>query len=277
MKKELEALIKAGAMDSIHSSRSALLQSLEEEISRAKKWKESSGKGAWTIFGDSKDSSQVLEYTEYPIVNDNKSQILEWENEVLCHYFSGHPLEDDIQKIRLCISHTSRDIESLSDRDHVTIGGIIRQPSTLQIKGGPNKGKKMAKFLIEEIYGRIQCVIFSASYEEYNQFVVENAKVIVHGSVLSKNDITEVSALRIETIEDCLRKIKSVHLSIKDNQVESTARIIQSHQGTCRVYLRIETPNLYETHQTNSFVSLDTSFLHTVEQQFGEWSLQRYD
>ena len=85
-KKQLEAFIKAGALDCLGVNRGMLFASVEAEIQRAKTFVKSEKKGQWSFFEDY-DSEDSIENISQPTFYEGKGWTKEeyqaGENEVL--------------------------------------------------------------------------------------------------------------------------------------------------------------------------------------------------
>ena len=53
----------------------------------------------------------------------------------------------------------------------VNIGGIVSQIKKSKIKKGPNEGKLMAKFILDDQAGSVEVVVFSDLYAKYMKWL----------------------------------------------------------------------------------------------------------
>jgi len=65
----------------------------------------------------------------------------------------------------------------------VNIGGIIAQIKRSKIKKGPNEGKLMAKFVLDDQYGSVDVVVFSDMYAKYAKWLDNGIAVLLTAMV----------------------------------------------------------------------------------------------
>lgn len=180
-KKSLEALIKAGAFDSLGEERGKLLFNLEEALEYNRQETRSNGNQV-SIFGLMSDTSTVpnLRLKDGPAISPKEK--LAWEKELLGLYVSGHPLEDykdKFQKKENTIAHN----KSLPDGTTAAVGGIIDEIKEIYTK----KGDKMAFVKMTDFTGSLETVVFSDTYEKYKQFFLVDKCVAVRGKINRRN------------------------------------------------------------------------------------------
>ena len=90
---------------------------------------------------------------------DEENGVPEWpehdrltrEKESLGFYLSGHPFEKRGGFLKRIAGNTTATVGQLQPSESVRIAGMISGVRILQIKQGKNAGKKMAKFLLEDL------------------------------------------------------------------------------------------------------------------------------
>jgi len=65
----------------------------------------------------------------------------------------------------------------------VNIGGIVSQMKKSKIKKGPNEGKMMAKFVLDDQAGSVDVVVFSDLYAKYMKWLDNGVAVLVTATV----------------------------------------------------------------------------------------------
>lgn len=186
-KRSVESFIKAGALDDMEGNRHEKILSAELFID--KKSKENKGliPGQISFFDlandEDRDSfvSEMVHIEEYP-----KEEILKFEMEVMGMYVSGHPLEEYAPLLeKYC---NARSIDFFPDEDgnialesgrKVIVGGLLTEIHRRFTK----KGDMMAICTLEDMYGRIEVVVFPKSFEAYGSDIIEGGKVFVKGRV----------------------------------------------------------------------------------------------
>jgi len=182
-KKVIEALIKSGSFDFLVSSRKALFDSLENTADSAQRAREEKERGQNSLFG-------MLAPSSAPSAASAKSMGPEWpddeklrfEKETLGFYITGHPLNKYSDELKLFANATTDTLHQHVD-DIVNIGGIVSQIKKSKIKKGPNEGKLMAKFILDDQRGSVEVVVFSDLYSKYAKWLENGIAVLLTAAV----------------------------------------------------------------------------------------------
>jgi DNA polymerase-3 subunit alpha len=183
-KKVIEALIKSGSFDFLGSSRKLLFETLENTADSAQRAREEKERGQNSLFGMLSPSvapaaspARLLAMAEWP--DDEK---LRFEKETLGFYITGHPLNKYSDELRLFANATTDTLHQHVD-DIVNIGGIVSQIKKSKIKKGPNEGKLMAKFILDDQRGSVEVVVFSDLYSKYARWLENGIAVLLTAAV----------------------------------------------------------------------------------------------
>ncbi|MEA2415466.1 MAG: polymerase subunit alpha, partial [Thermoanaerobaculia bacterium] len=183
-KKVIEALIKSGSFDFLGSSRRALFDSLENTADSAQRAREEKERGQNSLFGmlgptvaPAPSPARTLAAAEWP--DDEK---LRFEKETLGFYITGHPLNKYSDDLKLFANATTDTLHQHVD-DVVNIGGIVSQIKKSKIKKGPNEGKLMAKFILDDQRGSVEVVVFSDLYSKYSKWLENGIAVLLTAAV----------------------------------------------------------------------------------------------
>ncbi|HYI09895.1 MAG TPA: DNA polymerase III subunit alpha [Thermoanaerobaculia bacterium] len=182
-KKVLEALIKSGSFDFLGSSRKALFDQLESTADSAQRVKDEKEKGQNSLFGMFAASAPkaapgpIIKGAEWP-----EDERLRYEKETLGFYITGHPLNRFNDELKLFATATTDSLYKYVDQQ-VNIGGIVSQMKKSKIKKGPNEGKMMAKFFLDDQAGSVEVVVFSDLYSKYTRWLDNGVAVLVTAMV----------------------------------------------------------------------------------------------
>jgi DNA polymerase III subunit alpha len=183
-KKVLEALIKSGSFDFLGTSRKALFDQLDTTADSAQRAKEEKERGQNSLFGmfaaaapKSSSPAAIIKGAEWP-----EDERLRYEKETLGFYITGHPLNKFNDELRL-FSNASTDTLWKHVDETVHIGGIVSQIKKSKIKKGPNEGKMMAKFFLDDQAGSVEVVVFSDLYQKYMRWLDNGVAVLVTAMV----------------------------------------------------------------------------------------------
>jgi DNA polymerase-3 subunit alpha len=180
-KKVLEALIKSGSFDFLGLTRRALFEQLEPTADSAQRAKDAKERGQSSLFGGAgapvTSPAPMKPFPEWP-----DEEKLKNEKETLGFYVSGHPLNKYTEELRLFASANTETLYKFVD-EVVNVGGIISQMKKSKIKKGPNEGKLMAKFVLDDQYGSVDVVVFSDLYAKYARWLDNGVAVLLTAAV----------------------------------------------------------------------------------------------
>ncbi len=210
----MESLIKCGAFDSLKTSRAQLLSILEKSIQIAQDRQREKRNGQVSLFNiksdplvnnieDTFDWTGVKEFTD--------QELLLMEKETLGFYLSHHPLQDYQEKLLKITNADSTNLERLSDKSQVILGGVI----TNMRKKATKNGNIMAYFSLEDLYGATEIIVFPKIMEESKEALQEESIVIVEGRLDAMELNMKLLAESITPINNY--KKKSLPLSKKKN------------------------------------------------------------
>ena len=186
-KKVLEALIKSGSFDFMGTTRKALYEKLESTADSAQRTKDEKERGQNSLFGMlastphprplSPQGGARGDEGEWP-----EEEKLRYEKETLGFYVSGHPLNKYSAELKLFSSANTDTLYRFVDQT-VNIGGIVSQMKKSKIKKGPNEGKMMAKFVLDDQYGSVDVVVFSDLYAKYAKWLDNGVAILLTAAV----------------------------------------------------------------------------------------------
>ena len=218
-RRSIESLIKGGAFDAIGSSRAQMLAIAELIVDQVQREKKDRISGQMSLMdmaglGGSKELANLKE-DHFPQKQPfSKEERLALEKEVLGLYVTGHPLEkyeDILKKTVTLFSNLVDSYQDLKDagiRDgqQVSIGGLIVEMKTMMTK----KGQMMAFLTLEDLYGRIEVVVFPKTYDEYRRYLKQDQPVVIKGRINYNEEArTSVIAAQVYPIGEPLKNKES--------------------------------------------------------------------
>ncbi len=176
-KKTLEALTKAGALDSL-GERRTILDNYERIVDYSKATGDSAGVQT-DLFG-SLDGGGEEATIDFPAGAQATSlEKLKWEKETLGLYVSSHPLAG----MRKYIGKKAMLIANLTSKEvgkKITIAGIEEGLKKITTK----KGETMAILTIEDPTGKIEVTMFPRTMSEFGHLLGQDDAVLVINGVL---------------------------------------------------------------------------------------------
>lgn len=223
-KKDLECLIKVGALDDF-GPRNSLLAVMPGIMDSMQKMSAVKMIGQVDMFSYQPNSemntniTQSIQATPFPQLDPVSSiQKVQWEKELLGIFLSTHPLEPykwiTLNKEFSPVS----EILQMRDGTKARILCFIDDMKTIRTK---RDNKPMSFITISDAYDKCEGVLFSETHLKYVDKIELSAPIIVTGSVSHRNDEPSILVDSIEPISE-LSPIKSVRINICNVQDKST-------------------------------------------------------
>ncbi|WP_396652740.1 DNA polymerase III subunit alpha [Microbacterium helvum] len=189
-KRTVESLIKAGAFDSLGSTRRALMEIHEDATEAAvlDKRREANGEVGFdfdALWGDDEpqQSAKVPERPEW-----TKKDKLAFEREMLGLYVSDHPLaglEIPLAKHASTNIHDLLASEDIADGEMVTIAGLV---TSVQHRVAKQSGNPYGMITVEDFDGEITVMFMGKTYTEFQHMLVADSILVVRGRVSRRDD-----------------------------------------------------------------------------------------
>lgn len=195
-KRQIEALIKSGALDGLGAFRSQLLAVYEEQLSSRSAQKRANISGQIDLFSDFdggvSEGSFSIEYPKIP--EFTLRERLRLEKESCGMYFSGHLLDEYREELAslefIPIREIIRDVEEKGEdspylaRKNLSIVGILTRKNVKTTKNGA----EMAFITLEDRQGEIEAILFPKVFDAIGAQLVADTPFFVTGSLSYKED-----------------------------------------------------------------------------------------
>lgn len=180
----LEALVKAGALDSVDRNRRKLLDMVDAALAFADSSNRSRLAGQDSLFGGGDESVSMPSYPILPEADPfSRSENLAKEKEVMGIYVSDHPLRGYERTLHSVARNTCASIEELDEGAKVKIAGVISAMRTIVTK---SRGERMATLTIEDFSGQAVVTAFPATFAKFVDFLVKDTVVKLSGVVMHR-------------------------------------------------------------------------------------------
>ena len=225
-KKTVEALIKAGAFDSVGHPRQGLLTVFESIIDHTIARRKETDAGIMSLFGAMGDDSSANagvdfdEREEIPDLEFPKTQKLAFEKEMLGLYVSDHPLFGAEEFLARRTDSTLGGLDEFEDGAIKTFGGVI---TGLQRKW-TKKGDLMAVFVLEDLQASAETMVFPRTMTEHGHKLVDDAIVLVKARVDKRDDLPKLIAMEIDVVEGVSDAAEPFRIAVSPNRL--TAELI---------------------------------------------------
>ena len=189
-KRTVESLIKAGAFDSLGSTRRALMEIHEDACEAAVEVKRKAATGAIGFDFDSlyDDIEQIAPAKVPDRPEWTKKDKLAFEREMLGLYVSDHPLaglEIPLAKHASTSIHDLLVAEDVNDGDQVTVAGLV---TTVQHRVAKSSGNPYGMITVEDFDGEVTVMFMGKTYTEFQSSLVADSILVVRGRVSRRDD-----------------------------------------------------------------------------------------
>jgi DNA polymerase-3 subunit alpha len=243
----LEALIRAGALDSLHPSRSSMMASLAKMLRMADQDLRNRAAGQDDLFGWHKGIPQPASNGEEDMLTRvpawSEQERLAAEKQTLGLYLSGHPIDRYEKELAGLLSTR---LVNLRPGHRRVVAGLVTSLRVANTKRG-----RMAVAVLDDNNVRVEVVVYEEVWRTYGEYLREDRLVIVEGNcgldefTGSKN----ITADRLLDIEQArARFAKRLVVSIDSENVdagfvEGLERILGPYRnGPCPVAIDYKQP-----------------------------------
>jgi hypothetical protein len=143
---------------------------------------------------------------------------LRFEKETLGFYITGHPLNKYAEELRLFANATTETLIQHVD-EAVNIGGIVSALKKSKIKKGPNEGKLMAKFVLDDQFGSVDVVVFSDLYAKYARWLENGIAVLLTATVKDTGGIQAGRSAALQSAEQNAHRLDDEYARISAYEI----------------------------------------------------------
>jgi len=200
--KVLEVLIKSGALDGFGEHRLALLRSVGRMVDWAQRRRREEEAGQGSLFAASAGTTAPAVESGAPPWSESERLLA--EKEALGFFLTGNPLAEFENELARLTSHTVRAIKE-SPPAQATVGGLVTRMKRIKIKSGPNAGKVMGRFALEDLSGTVDVAVFVDQLRRFETLLVEDSAIVVRGSVRERGGDVEITLEEVTALEEAAR------------------------------------------------------------------------
>lgn len=244
-KRTVESLIKAGAFDSLGSTRRALVEIHEDACEGAvlDKRREANGEVGFDFDSLWDEPQQVAKVPERP--EWTKKDKLAFEREMLGLYVSDHPLaglEVPLAKHASTSIHDLLASDDVQDGDQVTVAGLL---TSVQHRVAKQSGNPYGMVTVEDFNGEVTVMFMGKTYAEFAPVLQADSILVVRGRVSRRDDGLNLHAQSAFAPDlegfDALSGLTLVVPEQRANEalVGELAQMLQRHAGDTEVTLKL--------------------------------------
>lgn len=252
-KREIESLIKSGALDSFGHKRSQMLERIEDFVNATKMDRQKKESGQFSLF-DLTDDEEILSFNKIELPNiEEYSEMTKFkmEKEVSGFYLSGHPLNLP-EYVELTKESNITTIDEFTEDDNrkkINLIGIVNidEKDKEGFKYSPKTGNEYCIFSIEDKYSTIKILAFKD--------VVQKCKSIVfNGNIVNIKGTLSVSIETFVNEEGELIENKDVKIFLEDIFKVSDLKERK------KVYIKITSDTQHKINQINSIINKNPGY-----------------
>ena len=274
-RRAVEQLIRAGAFDSLHPSRSALLNELQELLKK----RPVAVQGMPSLFGGMEPQTRVPR--EDPLNQqppDPPEQLLEMERMAFGFPVTAHPLDPYTDWIPFLPVHPVDALVQLPDRASVQVVGAVAEIQ----KPRKNSGKRFLRFTLEDWEGnRITCLVFSDLLDRAGEHIQLDRTLVVRGELSREGEDPSTFTLILRQLVPLPIFIERAPVVVQiPDSPEDTSFLtqlpgaLQQHSGPHPLWVRYRN-RWYRSRQYR--IGKTPQILQTLQDQFPDlrWKLGR--
>jgi len=198
-----------------------------------------------------------IDFEELPDFEDKEK--LSDEAQLLGIYVSGHPLDKVRDIVRQMVSMEIAQVHEAQGQDKrdMVLAGLITGKKEIITK----KGDKMCFAQLEDLSGKIECIVFPRTFQEYAEILKTDEPVIMTGKVNLSEEPRKFFPEKIQKLEDqAEERVTGVRISVKIDELstkrlERLKQVVLSYRGTVPMHV------IFEADYGKARISLPEDFL----------------
>ncbi len=273
----VEALVKAGAFDSLGVGRAEAIANIDPLLSWVAGQKKPRKSTMAKLFREfDHKTEEPAPWTPSP--EWDEKTLLREEREALGFYLSRHPLTAYAGLLLELDCPTLSDLDEMTEGTTVSVFGILSQVKEIKTK----KGDRMAQLQLMDFEKTVEIVLFPDIFQKNESALVIQAPLHVTGS-LERNDFgTKIRATRVATLDqisEVLYRMVAIRLrsdGLKREDLDDLRLILREFPGPVPSLLELEevaTPRGIHLIPTRINVSPKEALLSRLKGRFGPYSV----
>ena len=231
-RRAMEALIRAGAFDSIEANRATMLATLGNAIEAAEKGEQFASQTS--LFGGAGGAPEQVELKRVPAWGERER--LQNEKQSLGFYLSGHPFNAYRDELR---RFARTPLASLvPQHEPVMLAGVIYGVVVRNSRRG-----RMAVLTLDDGSARVEVVVFGELFHEKRAVIQEDQVVVVKGKVFPDEfsgglRITADQVMDLAEVRAAHARLLRLYMNGQADSARLKALLTQYAGGQCQVAIR---------------------------------------
>ncbi len=273
-----ENLIKSGSFDGFGCERSGLLLAIDRILYYAQRRRHEVEVGQGTLFSP-ETMPEPEPDTSVPPWSDRER--LANEKESLGFYLTGHPLAEHRTTLRRAATHTTAQLRAGAE-GKVVVGGLVTRMRRNKIKSGPNAGRLMGRFVLEDMTGTVPVAVFADQLQQYGDKLQEDAIVLVKGQTRDRGSEVELNVEEVTPLEaGDASQVSEIELSLRSGltttEMLELRDLLIEHAGETPVTMSIALgeQQIVISPQERFKIQFDSGLEHSIQAILGQGSVHK--
>src|SRR5216117_218719 len=244
-KRVLEALIDAGACDSLGGHRAQLVAALDAAFGEAQARQDERNAGQGALFGEPgaipHPASRIPDVAPW-----SEHDRLAREKAVLGFFISGHPLARYRVEVELFGTRTTATLGQWSDQ-RVRIGAVV---TVVKRQISKKTGAEYARLTLEDFHGTAEALVFPEAWAKLNEVIRTDRALLLAGSYSARDRDEEQAPFIVETAQalDDLKASGAIGIALRwspgapppPDATRAVAALCAAHPGPAPVLVEWE-------------------------------------
>jgi DNA polymerase-3 subunit alpha len=275
-KKNIEALVYSGALDSLPGNRKQKIESIEKVIDYANKKLKEDDIQQMNLFGGAK--SDIVNFVFPDVTDFSPDEKLEKEKEFLGFYYSAHPLDKYGWITKTYKIDKISEVKLENSLHIIKTYGILRDVKKILTK---KTKEPMCSFILEDYYDQISGIIFPKEYKKFLNVELEGKAVLIEGSVqidyFNGNENKKIVVREIKALNSIeFTKQNRMYILINDKSKDKYSRlkeILLDNKGEVPLSFAIDIDGNKEVKNSKITVEITSKLVREIEELLGEKSI----
>ncbi len=210
----IEALIKAGALDSLHGNaqRAAMVAALESALRAGHRAAADRESGQTSLFGLASPVAETAEQRLPEMPPWSSHEQLKHEKAALGFFASQHPLEEYCELIAQFGNATIAVVRTLPAETEVVLGAMVASLRVTRTRKGRNPGQKMGLLTLEDLTGKIDGVIFAEAFAKAEALLAADEILFFKAKVDRRREEPGLTINQVIPLDQALRLTEEVRI-----------------------------------------------------------------
>lgn len=272
-KRVLEALVQAGAFDSlgedVRELRGTYIAGIEKALSWAGSENDAAERGQFSLFdmaGPVETGTKFRPLLEKPAECPSTRQCLDWEKALLGIYLSGSPLDKYASRIRAAKAVPIFALSEMAVKSVATIAATVQEVREVRVKKGRRAGEMMGIVKLEDQSAQVELISFPDHFKEFQSLFKSGQPLLIRAELdfeeekpkLLAGQIQVQGRLSVEALSEVEEKWpKKLSVEVSLSKIEGAvsveylfsemAKVIARNRGPVPVELKIQKNGLFQT------------------------------